>query len=93
MVREAQQKNWPNPSIARIEAHRHLWKRNWFLEFASDMVAAYCAGPAYGSSNVRLCMNLSADLLVTAPVAILLWGFAVRFNDFGMFHCAVGWVN
>jgi hypothetical protein len=31
--------------------------------------------------------------LITAPVAILLWGFAVRFNDFGMFHCAVGRVN
>ena len=31
--------------------------------------------------------------LVTVPVAILLWGFAVRFNDFGVFHRAVGWVN
>lgn len=52
-----------------LDRHRRLWKRYWTLEFASDMVAAYLAGPAYGWTNVRLCADLSTDPYADDPEA------------------------
>jgi hypothetical protein len=65
-VREAQQKGWSKSSAKALGEYRRSWNKSWLLEFASDMVAAYCAGPAYGWSNVRLCTNLSADIFENA---------------------------
>jgi hypothetical protein len=62
MVRDARQKGWVQTLVREMEEHRRRWKTSWLIEFVADMVAAYCAGPAYGWSNVRLCTNLSADL-------------------------------
>lgn len=44
-----------------------MWKRYWALEFAADMIAAYLVGPAFGWSNIRLCINLSNDLFASDP--------------------------
>jgi len=44
----------PAASVASLEIQRRNWKRNWYLEFASDMLAAYCVGPAFGWGNLRL---------------------------------------
>jgi len=66
IIRAAHQKGWPKGSAEAIGDYRRSWNKSWLLEFASDMVAAYCAGPAYGWSNVRLCANLSADIFANA---------------------------
>jgi hypothetical protein len=66
-VRDARQKGWVQTLIDELEAYRKSWKRDWMIEFGADMVAAYCAGPAYGWANVRLCSNVSADLFAGAP--------------------------
>jgi hypothetical protein len=65
-VKDARQKGWVQSLIDELEAHRKSWKRDWRIEFGADMVAAYCAGPAYGWANVRLCSNVSADLFAGA---------------------------
>lgn len=65
-VKDARQKAWVQTLIDELEAHRKSWKREWMIEFGADMVAAYCAGPAYGWANVRLCSNASADLFAGA---------------------------
>jgi len=61
-VKDARQKGWVQTLIDELEAYRKGWKRDWMIEFGADMVAAYCAGPAYGWANVRLCSNVSDDL-------------------------------
>ena len=65
-VKDARQKGWMQTLIDELEAYRKSWKRDWMIEFGADMVAAYCAGPAYGWANVRLCSNVSADLFTGA---------------------------
>lgn len=45
-----------------LDIHRQRWRRHWILEFEADMLAAYLAGPAYGWSNIRLCVNLVDDV-------------------------------
>jgi len=65
-VKDARQKGWVQTLIDELEAYRKSWKRDWMIEFGADMVAAYCAGPAYGWANVRLCSNVSADLFAGA---------------------------
>ena len=62
LIHEAKQRNWPSGSIDFLNESRRAWKRNWYLEFASDMIATYCVGPAFGWCNVRLCTNLASNL-------------------------------
>lgn len=65
---EAQQNNWPQPSIDRIHERKQKWEGNWFEEFAADMLAAYWAGPAFGWCNLRLCTNQSVELFLGADI-------------------------
>jgi hypothetical protein len=65
-VKDATQMGWPAASVTSLEIQRRNWKRNWYLEFASDMLATYCVGPAFGWANLRLCTNLSVELFVGA---------------------------
>jgi hypothetical protein len=61
-VKKAKQNGWTPGSIENLNRYRQYWKQNWFLEFASDIIAVYCVGPAFGWCNVRLCTNLASDL-------------------------------
>jgi hypothetical protein len=61
-VREGRQKGWTPRSLDALAEYRQRWKRSWYLEFASDVLATYWAGPAYGWANVRLCTNMSSEL-------------------------------
>jgi hypothetical protein len=60
-VREARQRGWPKRSIDKFRERRKQWKR-WYQEFASDMLATFWVGAAFGWCNLRLCTNRSADL-------------------------------
>jgi hypothetical protein len=53
----------PRGSIESLEGFRKDWLRAWLLEFACDIFATYCVGPAYGWCNVRLCAKQSPDIV------------------------------
>ena len=59
-VREARKRGWPKKSIDRFRERRKQWKR-WYEEFASDMLATFWVGAAFGWCNLRLCTNRSAE--------------------------------
>jgi hypothetical protein len=61
-VRDGRQNGWPQRSVEALDEYRGRWKRSWYLEFASDILATYWAGPAYGWANIRLCTNMSSEL-------------------------------
>ena len=44
-----------------IEQLQVQWVDAWTAEFASDMVATYLVGPAYGWANLRLCSSSLSD--------------------------------
>jgi len=51
-----------------IERVQKQWIDEWTAEFASDMIAAYLIGPAYGWANLRLCSSsLSDDVFWPGP--------------------------
>ena len=58
---EAKSKNWPTASVELLREAAPKWLNIWLLEFCCDMIAAYCAGPAYGWCNLRLCANQGLD--------------------------------
>ena len=58
---EAKSKSWPTASVELLREAMHNWLDTWLLEFCCDMIAAYCAGPAYGWCNLRLCTNQGLD--------------------------------
>ena len=58
---EAQAKNWPTASIELLTESMNDWLDGWLLEFCCDMIAAYCAGPAFGWCNWRLCSSRGLD--------------------------------
>ena len=60
---EAHAKNWPTASIELLTEAMDNWLDTWLLEFCCDMIAAYCAGPAYGWCNLRLCTNQGLDAM------------------------------
>ena len=60
---EAQSRNWPTASIELLTEAMDNWLDTWLLEFCCDMIAAYCAGPAYGWCNLRLCTNQGLDAI------------------------------
>ena len=38
------------------------WKDRWTTEFASDVIAAFIVGPAFGHTHLRLCCGLDPDV-------------------------------
>jgi hypothetical protein len=38
------------------------WKDRWMTEFASDMIATFMVGPAFGHTHLRLCCSLDPDV-------------------------------
>jgi hypothetical protein len=51
-----------------IERVQEQWVDAWMAEFASDMIATYLVGPAYGWANLRLCSSsLSDDVFRPGP--------------------------
>ena len=58
----------PRRPSSRIRDRKAQWKRNWFEEFAADMLAAFWAGPAFGWCNLRLCTNQSVELFLGADI-------------------------
>ena len=58
---EAKSKNWPTASMELLTEAMDNWLDTWLLEFCCDMIAVYCAGPAYGWCNLRLCTNQGLD--------------------------------
>jgi len=66
-IERVKKENRP-PTYSEIIAKAiSMWKRYWVLEFAADMIATYLIGPAFGWSNIRLCINLSNDLFASDP--------------------------
>jgi hypothetical protein len=63
-VLAAGQNGWPQPSIDAISEAGIAWWNHWCLEFASDMLATYWVGPAFGWANIRVCTNLGDELFV-----------------------------
>jgi hypothetical protein len=49
----------PPDYIADYLSHFRRWEDDWLLEFVSDMVATYLAGPPFGFQHVRLCAGLA----------------------------------
>lgn len=62
-LQEAKSKNWPTASIELLIEAVDNWLDTWLLEFCCDMIAAYCAGPAYGWCNLRLCTSQGLDAM------------------------------
>jgi len=51
-----------------LERVQEQWIDTWMAEFASDMMATYLVGPAYGWANLRLCSSsLSDDVFRPGP--------------------------
>ena len=51
-----------------LEQIQEQWIDAWMIEFASDMIATYLVGPAYGWANLRLCSSsLSDDVFRPGP--------------------------
>jgi len=66
LVNQAQQQNWPSGSIDNLNEQCSRWKLSWYLEFAADLLATFCIGPAFAWSNIRLCTNLGVSLFKDA---------------------------
>jgi len=64
-IRQARQDGKGPAVIDNLKKLQSSWK-DWLIEFTADMIAAYVAGPAYGWTNVRLCMNQSSNAIYHA---------------------------
>ena len=62
-VQAAKSKNWPLASLELIGDAEDNWLNTWLVEFCCDMIASYCAGPAYGWCNLRVCTNHGLDTI------------------------------
>jgi hypothetical protein len=62
MVDEGTMQNWPQASRDELEQFRHRWRSSWLLEFASDLIATYLAGPSFGWCNIRTSTNIGGEL-------------------------------
>lgn len=60
-VQEAMSKNWTSASMKLLADAEDKWLNTWLVEFCCDMIASYCAGPAYGWCNLRVCTNHGLD--------------------------------
>lgn len=45
------------------------WEKTWIEEIACDMIATYLTGPAYGWTNMKICMESSPKMLFGDPEA------------------------
>jgi hypothetical protein len=66
-IGRVRKENKPEEYEKILKTAAFMWEQTWVLEFASDMIAAYLAGPAFGWANIRLCINLSNDLFASTP--------------------------
>jgi len=57
--RQAESDQRPGDHREVYEGLLALWRDAWVREFASDMIATYLVGPAFGWQHVRLCASLS----------------------------------
>ena len=62
VTEDAKRRNATQPELDLIEDSRLSWRMSWHEEFAADMIATFCVGPAFGWANVRLCTNMSSTL-------------------------------
>lgn len=62
ILRQGRQAGWPQPSLDEVEHYAGRWRSAWLLEFGSDLIATYLAGPAFGWCNIRTSTNLGAEL-------------------------------
>jgi hypothetical protein len=53
---------WATQSLEELELFHSRWRSAWLLEFASDLIATYLAGPAFGWCNIRTSTNLGGEL-------------------------------
>lgn len=56
---QAMQQSWPKPTVELFVRAMQRWLADWKIEFACDLIATFCLGPAYGWTNVRLCFARS----------------------------------
>jgi hypothetical protein len=61
-LQQGKQAGWPEQSLAEIDQFHHRWRIAWFLEFSSDLIATYLAGPVFGWCNIRTSTNLGGEL-------------------------------
>lgn len=66
-IKQVEKEGKPKEYKELLKTTALMWKQNWALEFAADMIAAYLAGPAFGWANIRLCINISNDLFASSP--------------------------
>lgn len=62
VLHQGRQAGWGQQSLQETECFRGQWRAAWFLEFASDLIATYLAGPAFGWCNIRTSTNLGGEL-------------------------------
>lgn len=62
ILRQGRQAGWPPQSLEEVEQYAGRWRSSWLLEFGSDLIATYLAGPAFGWCNIRTSTNLGAEL-------------------------------
>ena len=62
VLHQGKQAGWPVQSLQEVEQFQGRWRSAWFLEFASDLIATYLAGPAFGWCNIRTSTNLGGEL-------------------------------
>lgn len=52
---------------AMIQKIQEQWIDEWLAEFASDMIATFLVGPAYGWAHIRLCASQGNSVFLPGP--------------------------
>lgn len=52
---QAMQQSWPKATVDLFTKAMQRWLADWKVEFACDLIATFCLGPAYAWTNLRLC--------------------------------------
>jgi hypothetical protein len=66
-IEQAKRDSKPRKYVEFLRNSLLMWRSQWSLEFASDLIATYVVGPAYAWANIRLCVNLSHDIFASDP--------------------------
>lgn len=61
-IHQGRMDGWSHQSLREVDQLYARWRTAWFLEFASDLIATYLAGPAFGWCNIRTSTNLGGEL-------------------------------
>lgn len=62
VLHQGQLSGWAHKSLQEVEVIHGRWRSAWFLEYASDLIATYLTGPAFGWCNIRTSTNLGGEL-------------------------------